>query len=180
MFSKRRYTGLALVTLCGLSLAAPIFGGGVWEIFRGQVLTLTLDGVPHPRCAVLMPNGQCYVWVGLLRHYGAQVTYDGKRGVLSIQRPADREVPSVQPSVGLPPMPVSAAPLRQPTSAPRTEATPAPVVRPPPVGVTVYVTNTGSKYHRAGCQYLRRSEIPMTLGQAEARGYSPCSRCGPP
>lgn len=43
--------------------------------------------------------------------------------------------------------------------------------------VTVYVTQTGSKYHNAGCTYLRGSKIPISLGAAKAR-YSPCSRCG--
>lgn len=45
--------------------------------------------------------------------------------------------------------------------------------------VTVYVTRTGSKYHRAGCRYLRRSSIPMSLEDAKQR-YSPCSVCNPP
>jgi micrococcal nuclease len=45
--------------------------------------------------------------------------------------------------------------------------------------VTVYVTKTGSKYHRAGCRYLRTSSIPMSLKQAAAR-YGPCSVCRPP
>jgi hypothetical protein len=44
---------------------------------------------------------------------------------------------------------------------------------------TVYVTRTGSKYHVAGCQYLRKSAIPMKLSEA-VEGYSPCSRCNPP
>src|SRR5947209_4039573 len=30
---------------------------------------------------------------------------------------------------------------------------------------TVYVTRTGSKYHTAGCSYLRRSAIPMKLSE---------------
>jgi len=46
--------------------------------------------------------------------------------------------------------------------------------------VTVYVTRTGAKYHNAGCQYLRRSCIPMKLSDAKAAGYTPCSRCNPP
>ena len=45
--------------------------------------------------------------------------------------------------------------------------------------ITVYVTRTGKKYHRAGCQYLRQSAIPMALTKARA-GYTPCSVCGPP
>lgn len=43
---------------------------------------------------------------------------------------------------------------------------------------TVYVTNTGEKYHRAGCHHLK-SSIPMTLSEA-AKRYSPCSVCRPP
>lgn len=43
----------------------------------------------------------------------------------------------------------------------------------------VYITRTGHKYHRAGCRYLSRSKIPMTLSQAKD-GYSPCKVCMPP
>lgn len=42
---------------------------------------------------------------------------------------------------------------------------------------TVYITRTGSKYHRDGCQYLRQSQIAISLSDAKARGYTPCSRC---
>jgi hypothetical protein len=45
--------------------------------------------------------------------------------------------------------------------------------------VIVYTTKSGSKYHRAGCSYLRSSSISIELGAAKARGMSPCSRCGP-
>ena len=43
--------------------------------------------------------------------------------------------------------------------------------------VTVYVTNTGSKYHKSWCSYLRQSKIAMSLSDAKAYGYTPCSRC---
>ena len=46
--------------------------------------------------------------------------------------------------------------------------------------VTVYVTDTGSKYHVAGCQYLRQSQHARTLSQAKSEGYTACSRCHPP
>jgi len=46
--------------------------------------------------------------------------------------------------------------------------------------IIVYITRTGSKYHRGGCSYLRRSRIPITLKEACARGYTSCSRCRPP
>jgi endonuclease YncB( thermonuclease family) len=46
--------------------------------------------------------------------------------------------------------------------------------------IIVYVTKSGKKYHRKDCQYLRKSAIPITLKEAIARGYEPCSRCKPP
>lgn len=46
--------------------------------------------------------------------------------------------------------------------------------------ITVYVTNTGSKYHMNGCQYLRQSQNAISLSSAKAAGYTPCSRCHPP
>jgi len=42
---------------------------------------------------------------------------------------------------------------------------------------TVYITKTGSKYHNAGCQYLRQSKIAISLDDAKAQGYSACSKC---
>lgn len=41
----------------------------------------------------------------------------------------------------------------------------------------VYVTKTGKTYHREGCGYLNKSSIPLTLYEAESKGYTPCSRC---
>ena len=48
-----------------------------------------------------------------------------------------------------------------------------------PEGSTVYVTKTGKKYHRAGCQYLKSSREPLALSDAKRAGYTPCSRCKP-
>ena len=42
---------------------------------------------------------------------------------------------------------------------------------------TVYITNTGEKYHRDGCQYLRQSKIAISLDDAINQGYTACSRC---
>ena len=44
---------------------------------------------------------------------------------------------------------------------------------------TVYITDTGKKYHRDGCQYLKKSKIPISLEKAK-KSYSPCSKCHPP
>jgi hypothetical protein len=46
--------------------------------------------------------------------------------------------------------------------------------------VTVYVTRTGSKYHRYGCRYLRQSCIAVYRSSAITQGYGPCSVCNPP
>ena len=46
--------------------------------------------------------------------------------------------------------------------------------------VTVYITKYGKKYHRVGCQYLSRSSYPISLEEAKAKGYTPCSVCNPP
>ena len=42
---------------------------------------------------------------------------------------------------------------------------------------TVYITETGSKYHRDGCQYLSKSQIAISLTDAKSQGYSACSKC---
>ena len=48
---------------------------------------------------------------------------------------------------------------------------------PKPVSQTVYITATGSKYHRYGCQYLRQSCYSISKSDAKAQGYTACSRC---
>ncbi len=44
---------------------------------------------------------------------------------------------------------------------------------------TVYITKTGEKYHKDGCQYLRQSKISISKSDAAGSGYTPCSRCKP-
>ncbi len=43
----------------------------------------------------------------------------------------------------------------------------------------VHITNTGSKYHRAGCRTLK-SDREVTLDEAKAMGLEPCKVCNPP
>ena len=45
---------------------------------------------------------------------------------------------------------------------------------------TVYITDTGEKYHRISCGSLWNSQHAVTLQQAINRGYEPCGRCHPP
>ena len=44
---------------------------------------------------------------------------------------------------------------------------------------TVYITDTGDKYHRSGCRYLKKSKHAISLSNAKAQGYTPCSVCKP-
>ena len=37
-----------------------------------------------------------------------------------------------------------------------------------------------TKYHSAGCQHLSKSCNPISLSDAKASGYTPCSKCNPP
>jgi len=49
-----------------------------------------------------------------------------------------------------------------------------------PAATTVYVTNSGQKYHRENCSALSRSKIAVTLGEAWRSDYEPCGICTPP
>ena len=44
---------------------------------------------------------------------------------------------------------------------------------------TVFVTRTGKKYHRDGCQYLRQSKRKIELSSAINKGFTPCKVCRP-
>ena len=46
--------------------------------------------------------------------------------------------------------------------------------------IKVRITDTGTKYHKAGCQYLRQSDHTITLKEAKERGYTACKKCKPP
>lgn len=45
---------------------------------------------------------------------------------------------------------------------------------------TVYITDTGEKYHNYGCRYLSESCRPISASSARAMGYTPCSVCNAP
>lgn len=44
---------------------------------------------------------------------------------------------------------------------------------------TVYITDTGKKYHRSTCGSLSRSKHKISLSSAKAKGYTACARCNP-
>ena len=45
--------------------------------------------------------------------------------------------------------------------------------------ITVYITNSGTKYHLDGCRHLN-SKIEKTLEEAKALHLEPCKVCNPP
>ena len=61
-------------------------------------------------------------------------------------------------------------------SAPETEGT-APSTTA--TADTVYITHTGTKYHRGTCRHLAQSGIPISRSEAVARGYESCKVCKP-
>jgi len=69
---------------------------------------------------------------------------------------------------GITPTPMPPPPTATPT------VTPTPTYDP-----IVYVTETGTKYHVWGCQYLSKSAIAKHLSEVCGK-YEPCSVCNPP
>lgn len=43
----------------------------------------------------------------------------------------------------------------------------------------VYITKSGSKYHKEKCRYLRSSKLKMSLKDAVRNGYQACKVCKP-
>jgi len=77
-----------------------------------------------------------------------------------------------------------------PTATPQATATwtpqPTPTWTPWPTltpttegGGTVYITETGSKYHRWGCRYLSHGATAVSCAYATSHGYTACSVCDP-
>ena len=42
---------------------------------------------------------------------------------------------------------------------------------------TVYITETGARYHKENCHYLKYSKIETTKKKAEESHYTPCKVC---
>lgn len=81
----------------------------------------------------------------------------------------------VVPATTTKPTTATTKPTSQPTTAATT--TQAPVLD---TGTEeVYITNTGSKYHRDGCRYLDESKIAISKADAIAQGYTACKVCDP-
>ena len=85
--------------------------------------------------------------------------------------------PTPTPTVSPTPTPT---PKPTPTPTPKPTPTPTPTPEPERQTVTVYITDTGEKYHRSNCGSLWNSKYAIDLEEAIDRGYEPCRRCNPP
>jgi hypothetical protein len=77
-------------------------------------------------------------------------------------------VPTITTTPTITPSP---SPLPAPTDAPATESEEKEII--------VYITKSGTKYHRSECRHLSKSKVPIDLESAKEK-YSPCSTCKPP
>lgn len=48
-----------------------------------------------------------------------------------------------------------------------------------PKGDVVYLSQTGTKYHRSSCRTLKKTPIKTTRSSARSRGYEACKVCRP-
>ena len=91
--------------------------------------------------------------------------------------PAVEQIPAAEEATVVAPV-AAPAPVVKPAPAPAPKPAPKPVAKAP-ISRTVYITRTGEKYHRLGCQYLRRSCIKSNLAEARSMGLTACSVCNP-
>jgi len=73
--------------------------------------------------------------------------------------------------------------IKKPTNLKPVTPVKKPIVIPKKPAVVVkaiYVTKTGKKYHLGTCSSLSKSKIAITLKNAKAQRYTPCSICKPP
>lgn len=144
-------------------------GRGLWKEApgnAGEYLLAQGEGNKSP------PDQTVYITRTGKKYHSGSCRYLSKSKIpISLKAAVDR---------GYTPCSVCGPPtLEEPVSSPSSSSYSQPT-KSQPQEETVYVTKTGSKYHRAGCRYLSRSCIAMNLSSAKSSGYSPCSVCGPP
>lgn len=83
---------------------------------------------------------------------------------------------------------VTPTPEPEPTATPTPIPTPEPTIEPTPASVseqsatadsrTVYIGNSGIRYHKQGCRTLKGGGHAISLDDAVDAGYTPCKVCG--
>lgn len=74
--------------------------------------------------------------------------------------------------------PTATLPIRPPATTPIPTTQGLQANPQPAQDTTVYITPSGTKYHRQGCRTIKNSSQPIPLSQAQA-SYTPCKVCKP-
>ncbi|MDR0916664.1 MAG: hypothetical protein LBN02_05685 [Oscillospiraceae bacterium] len=88
--------------------------------------------------------------------------------------PEPSDEPTIAPSAEPPDEPYT-----EPTAATSPEPSPTEIPETTPIAYVVYITDSGTKYHRDGCRYLSKSKRGVTLEWAQSHGYEACKVCKP-
>jgi hypothetical protein len=76
--------------------------------------------------------------------------------------------------------PPTVTPITTGTAQPTGTLVPTAANAPTPEGGgTVYITSTGTRYHRAVCSTVKDGSTPVTCEWAKANGYDACKVCNP-
>jgi len=186
------FCGLVLLFLYSLCISIPVPGMDAevnGEVLQSSVAPQILDGTTMIPLRVISEALEC------------NVSWDDASRTISI---TSKEPITPRESVTAPTTSQSKEPLDQePIVGPSTTVTvPEETVKPTTQSESitkqltytndgkhwvindendiVYVTDTGSKYHVAGCSSLRKSKHAITLGEATDQYYDACDKCEAP
>jgi micrococcal nuclease len=170
------------IVLCGVSTPATEAGRDQLQRFlehllRGESVFLEYEAAPggdspDRRSAHVFraPDG-LFVNLEIVRQGYGKVRQEATCAHLRVLRHYERRAKEIEKGVWAPPsQPERVSKAREAPSQPAGDAG----------DIIVYVTKSGTKYHRKDCYHLRKSSRPMTLREAVAKGYEPCSHCKPP
>lgn len=96
------------------------------------------------------------------------------------EEPTPHEIPTEEPAteeLQLPPAVIVPIISTEETTK---EVEPPATVTPTAEQISVYLTNTGAKYHKSNCRFLDESRYETTLEDAISQGYVACKVCKPP
>ena len=138
---------------------------------------ITSSGIEQPICREM--TGANNVASNILRKWDAStpVVIEAREGEY-IQL---RNCTAVSTSKELTPLSyaIDTSSAEAPAEETQPKPDPTPVEEEDDEGYTVYITDTGEKYHSGGCRYLKKSKHAIGIARAKSSGYTACSRCSP-
>lgn len=136
-----------------------------------------------PARAVAESFGAYVDWNGELQTVSITDTYDWVTIIDNTTTEDPTETSIITPvPVETPKIEHTEAPMPVATPKPQPSATPVPThivveAAPETVGMTVWIGETGTKYHYKDCRTLKGNKYEITLKEAEAQGRTPCKVC---